>query len=102
MYEELDILKCKDLQKIGQKQVTKMDFEKRKPENSFSKGIREVAERDRREAAEVREEIRAELGNIGRSAYYYRQWGITPHTPAERSSIESVFRRHNVMEPWGL
>ena len=71
----------------------------RNPDNSFTKGIREVAER---EAAEVREEIRAELGNIGRSAYYYRQWGITPHSPAERSSIESVFRRHNVMEPWGL
>ena len=47
----------------------------RNPDNSFTKGIREVAERDRREAAEVREEIRAELGNIGRSAYYYRQWG---------------------------
>ena len=47
----------------------------RNPDNSFTKGIREIAARDRREAAEVRMEIREVLGNLSRSAYYYRQWG---------------------------
>jgi len=93
---------CKDLQKIGQKQIAKMDFDKRNPDNSFTKGIREVAARDRCEAAEVRMEIREVLGNLSRSAYYYRQWGITPHSPVERSGIETIFRRHQVTQPWGL
>lgn len=93
---------CKDLQKIGQKQIAKMDFDKRNPDNSFTKGIREVAARDRREAAEVRMEIREVLGNLSRSAYYYRQWGITPHSPIERRGIETIFRRHQVTQPWGL
>lgn len=77
-----------------------MDFEKKNPENSFTKGIREIAARNRREAAEVRMEIRAALG-IGRSAYYYRQWGVTSHSPAERNSIETIFLRHNEAQPWG-
>lgn len=79
-----------------------MDFDKRNPDNFFTKGIREVAARDRHEAAEVRMEICEVLGDLSRSAYYYRQWGITPHTPAERSSIELIFRRHMVAQPWGL
>ena len=74
----------------------------RNPDNSFTKGIREIAARDRREAAEVRLEIREVLGNLSRSAYYYRQWGITPHSPVERSGIEMIFRRHHVTHPWGL
>lgn len=47
-------------------------------------------------------EIREVLGNLSRSAYYYRQWGITPHSPVERSGIETIFRRHQVTQPWGL
>jgi len=74
----------------------------RNPDNSFTKGIREIAARDLREAAEVRLEIRQVLGNLSRSGYYYRQWGRIPHTPVERSGIEAIFRRHQVMQPWGL
>lgn len=84
------------------KQIAMITNQTRNPDNSFTKGIREVAARDRREAAEVRMEIREVLGNLSRSAYYYRQWGITPHSPIERSGIEIIFRRHQVTQPWGL
>lgn len=71
-------------------------------ENAFVKGIREITERDRMEAARVRKEIRAALGGIQRAQYYVRQNGFTKHTPVERQGIERIFRKHKIAEPWGL
>lgn len=71
-------------------------------ENAFAKGIREIAERSRIEAAEVRMEIRHELGDIQKAQYYNRQNGFVKHTPAERRGIALVFLRHEVAEPWGI
>ncbi len=72
------------------------------PDNSFSKGIREVAARDRREAARVREEICQVLGGIKRTQYFERQRGGIKLSPAERKAVEQIFRRRKVAEPWGL
>lgn len=70
--------------------------------NAFAKGIREIAERSRVEAAEVRMEIRHELGDIQKAQYYNRQNGYVNHTPAERRGITLVFLKHKVTKPWGM
>lgn len=71
-------------------------------ENAFAKGIREIADRSRLEAAETRMQIRHELGDIKKAQYYNRQNGFVKHTPAERRGITLVFLEHQVAEPWGL
>lgn len=70
--------------------------------NAFCKGMREIADRDRLEAARVRKEIREVLGGIQRAQYYNRQNGYTKHTPAERAAIERIFRKRKVTDIWGL
>lgn len=71
-------------------------------DNAFAKGIRELAGRDRREAARVREEICQVLGGIKRTQYFERQRGSIKLSPAERKAVEQIFRRRKVPEPWGL
>lgn len=70
--------------------------------NAFYKGMHEISARSRLEAARIRKEIREVLGGIQRAQYYNRQNGYTKHTPAERSAIERIFRKHKVADPWGL
>lgn len=71
-------------------------------ENSFVKGMRELAAFDRLTAAEARMEIRRELGDIKKAQFYNRQNGFVKHTPAERRGILRVFRKHGVSNPWGI
>ena len=71
-------------------------------DNAFAKGMREVASRDRREAARVREEICQVLGGIKRTQYFKRQRGSIQMSPAERKAVEQIFRRRKVAQPWGL
>ncbi len=83
--------------------------------NAFSKGIREIEQRDRVEAINVRREIRYWLGGntpfrlhgisvkgLSRAQYYARQGGEVAHTPAERERLEQIFKEHSVSSPWGL
>lgn len=71
-------------------------------DNAFAKGMRELAARDRREAARVREEICQVLGGIKRTQYFERQRGGIQLSPAERKAVEQIFRRRKVAQPWGL
>lgn len=71
-------------------------------DNAFAKGMRELAARDRREAARVREEICQVLGGIKRTQYFERQRGSIQLSPAERKAVEQIFRRRKVAQPWGL
>lgn len=73
-----------------------------KPMTAFAKGMRELAARDRREAARVREEICQVLGGIKRTQYFERQRGGIQLSPAERKAVEQIFRRRKVAQPWGL
>lgn len=70
--------------------------------NAFAKGIREITERDKFEAASARHEIRKVLGGIQKAQYYNRQNGYVKHTPAERLGIDVVFSVHGIKQPWGL
>lgn len=70
--------------------------------HAFAKGMRELAARDRREAARVREEICQVLGGIKRTQYFERQRGSIQMSPAERKAVEQIFRRRKVAQPWGL
>lgn len=81
-------------------QIMKSQIKTVAGEIAFTKGMREVAGRDRREAAALRDEI-CQVLDIGRSQFYNRQRGTTPPTPAERDVISRIFRRYKVAEPWG-
>ena len=66
--------------------------------NSFNKGMLDASARVQKQ---IKIEIMAALGITSRTAFAMRRHGKVKHTPAEIAAIEEVFKRHQIIEPWG-